>query len=149
VIEPARDGTWVLKARKVKSRPSGVPEQQAFYASADGDGWLWIRTVSAADAGPGIEEDQARAHREVSAFYLFSPGADGPRNLPSRHRSDPPDIASGWSAATITVDGTPVAVRTARVGDHGWIGWWAHTEKIVEIQSDTASVSTVNLVSAP
>jgi len=57
VIEPAHDGTWVLKARKVKSRPSGVPEQQALYASADGEGWLrpspspvtvslWSRRVS-------------------------------------------------------------------------------------------------------
>jgi len=160
VIEPPHDGAWVLKARKVRSRPSGPPEQQAFYARADGTGWFWIRTVSAGDASPSIEDDKVRAHREVGNFYLFQLQHDRRMRLSSRWRlplsrrlpppkgkPDLPNITSNWSAARITVDGTRIDARTARVGDQGWIGWWAHEGVIVEVQSDTTSINDANLIS--
>jgi hypothetical protein len=147
VIEPAQDGTWVLKMRSVQATASGVPRQRAFYATAGRRASLGVHTASVRDFERSVEEDEARLHREVRMFDLHARQAVdlGQRRLRRAERPAAPSMIGGWSEGIISVDGTPTPIRSARIGDRGWIGWWTSGDYIIEVQSNAVPASQISM----
>lgn len=149
VVEPAWPGSWVLKARSVQATVSGSSRQWAFYAAASGQPHLAIHTTSAKDCVRSLEEDEARLRRDVSMFHVQARQGMNlahrlERQRPSRAE---PEIGS-WSDETITVDGAPALIRSARVGDRGWAGFFGCGDQVIEIHSDALPPSQISLVQA-
>lgn len=145
VVQPVDDGAWLLKARSVDASMSGVPRQQAFYTAVGREAALFIHTASVLDFQRSVEEDAARLHREVLRFSVQSANSPG---LGVRSPVRVAELSAGdaWSAGSISVDGTETAIRSTRLGEHGWIGWWVSDGRLTEIMSDVVPPSQISLV---
>lgn len=148
VIEPALDGPWVVRTRSVQATASGVPRQWAFYTTAGHRASLGIRTASVRDAERSVEEDETRLRREVGMFDVHArQGVElSRRRLRPEKRPAALPVIGTWSEGSIRVDGAPIPIRSARVGDRGWIGWWASGDQVIEVQSDAVPASQIALI---
>jgi hypothetical protein len=81
-------------------------------------------------------------------FDLHARQAVGLRQRRLRYAEKPGalPVIGDWSEGSISVDGTPAVIRSARVGDHGWIGWWSSNDQIIEVQSDAVPASQIALI---
>jgi hypothetical protein len=68
VIEPAQDGTWVLRMRSMQASVSGVPSQWAFSTAAGREASLGIHTAPVREFERSVEEDEGRLRRQVRLF---------------------------------------------------------------------------------
>jgi hypothetical protein len=149
VVEPVPPGSWVLKMRSIQATVSGSGRQWAFYAAASGEAHLAIHTAAAADCERTLEQDDGRLRRDVRMFDVQARQGMG---LAHRLEHGPasragPEIGS-WSDETITVDGAPMLIRSAGVGDRGWAGYFAFGDQVIEIHSDALPARQLALTEA-
>jgi hypothetical protein len=147
VIEPAPLGSWILKMRSVQAAMSGSPAQWAFYAAARGEAHLAIHTASAKDCERSLEQDGARLLRDVRMFDVQA--RQGMELAPRLQRGLSPradPTVGSWFDETISVDGAPALIRSARVGDRGWIGYFTCGDQVIEIHGDAVPASQIALV---
>jgi hypothetical protein len=147
VIEPAPLGSWVLKMRSVQATMSGSPRQWAFYTAASREAHLAIHTASAKDCERSLEQDDVRLRRDVSMFDMQAKqGMELTHRRRRGHPSRAEPAVGSWSDETITVDGAPARLRSARVGDRAWIGYFTLGEQVIEIHGDALPASQLALV---
>lgn len=148
VIEPAQDGTWVLRMRSIQATTSGVPRQWAFYTAVGRIASLGIHTACVRDCERSVEEDEDRLRREARMFDLHTREATGLSQGRLRHAGKPAalPVISDWSEGSIRVGGTPILIRSARLGDRGWIGWWRSDGLVIKVQSDAVPASQIALI---
>jgi hypothetical protein len=149
VVEPAQPGSWVLKMRSIQATVSGSVRQWTFYTAASGGAHLAIHAASVKDCERSLEQDAARLRRDARMFDVqASLGMGLAHRLQHERRSRPEPEVGSWSDETINVDGAPVLIRYAPVGDRGWAGYFARGDQVIEIHSDALSANQIALVQA-